>query len=157
MSPLLPETRWSERGKQTLCVKKDRGEVVVTVRGSTYLTVILLLQRCLQSSSVNAEISWGAQLHVLHQIDLDKHRSLWTTVLTAFRKLCFSWLFCFNRVFLYCIATYFINCHVIQFTRTFDFLESVMRYFSYCSMLKIKLGMAFVSRRSFAFKKEGRI
>lgn len=36
--------------------------------------VVLLLQCCLQSLGVNAEISGGAQLHVLHQIDLDKHR-----------------------------------------------------------------------------------
>lgn len=40
----------------------------------------------------------------------------------------------------------------MQFRRTFDFFESVMRYFSYCSMLKIKFGMAFVSRRSFAYQ-----
>lgn len=40
------------------------------------------------------------------------------------------------------------------FTQTFDFFESVMRYFSYCSMLKIRLGIALVSRKSFAFQEE---
>lgn len=45
---------------------------------------------------------------------------------------------------------------VIQLTPTFDFFESVMRYFSYCSMLKIKLGMTFVSRRSFAYQERKR-
>lgn len=45
-----------------------------------------------------------------------------------------------------------ILSQAIQFTRTFDFFESAMRYFSYCSMLKIKLGMAFVSRRSFDYQ-----
>ena len=38
----------------------------------------------------------------------------------------------------------------MQLRGTFDFLESVMRNFSYCSMLKIKLGMALVSLRSLA-------
>lgn len=36
-------------------------------------------------------------------------------------------------------------------SHTLDFLESVMRYFSYCSMLKIKFGMPVVSRWSFAY------
>lgn len=43
----------------------------------------------------------------------------------------------------FCVSTFCRLSQAIQFTHTFDFFESVMRYFSYCSMLKIKLGMAF--------------
>lgn len=51
------------------CVK-----LLVTEWDCTYfLTVVLLLQGCVQSSRVDAEVSWGAQLHVLHQINLEKH------------------------------------------------------------------------------------
>lgn len=97
-------------------VKKDRGEVLVTVWGCTYLTVILILQCYLQSSSVNAEISWGAQLHVLHQIDLDTNRSLWTTAqLTQYWQhsgsFVFFWLFCLNRVF---VVFFFMYCYILS-------------------------------------------
>ena len=34
------------------------------------LAGVLLLQRCVQSGSVDAEVPGGAEFHVLHQVDL---------------------------------------------------------------------------------------
>ncbi len=57
-----------------MCKETGTLELLDAVWDCTYiLTVVLLLQSCVQSGGVDAEISWGAQLHVLHQIYLDKH------------------------------------------------------------------------------------
>lgn len=130
-------------------IHEDRAELLICVWNCTdLLTVDLLLQRCLQSGSVNTEVSWRAQLHVLHQIYLDRWLStpewmLWHV--DSFKKFSVQMAFFKNVGQI---------SQGVQLTHTFDFFESVMRYFSYCSMLKIRFGMAFVSRRSFAYQVE---
>lgn len=68
----------------TLQKRRERKTMALNVWGKTgvlelwdythLLSVILLLQGCVKSVSVDAEISGGAQLHVLHQIYLDNHQ-----------------------------------------------------------------------------------
>lgn len=58
---------------------------------SAYLqTVILFLQGCIQSSGIDAEISRSAQLHVLHQVYLEKHADRFYSVQrpAEFKKKC---------------------------------------------------------------------
>lgn len=75
VSPLPAETLWSERG-QDIDLKIVQSESITFITWTDVRRVILLLQRSLQSCSVNAEVSGSAQLHVLHQIHLDKHKRL---------------------------------------------------------------------------------
>lgn len=76
------------------------------------------------------------------------------TALRVFGEITvFCSIFSFASRFVYFANSNF-SFRVIQLPHTFDFFESVMRYFSYCSMLKIKSGMAFVSRRSFAYQEK---
>lgn len=72
VSPLPAETLWSERG-QDIDPKIVQSESMTFITWTDVRRVVLLLQRSLQGCSINAEVSRSAQLHVLHQIHLDKH------------------------------------------------------------------------------------
>lgn len=115
-------------GRKNISAKKKKKSVGHNIRLRYLDAAVLLLQGRLQSGRVDAEVPGGALLHVLHQVDLDikrhthGHWKVWQRM-------------CVDRP---------------QFRQTFDFFESKMRNFSYCSMLKIKLGMALVSRMSLA-------
>lgn len=67
----------------------------------------------------------------------------WSNRRHGTEAFCVSLNVLFKESLFLCIVTFCRLSQAIQFTHTFDFFESVMRYFSYCSMLKIKLGMAF--------------
>lgn len=92
-------TRRRQNASAIICVGFiDWVALPVTVRdGTCLLTVVLLLQGCVQRSGIDAEISWSAQLDVLHQIYLQNTWGSETSVLLTFKafffwkSLCVFW------------------------------------------------------------------